>query len=314
MFREEGFKPQTKTVNYVLMNGGVGDHIASLTAIDYISKQYPWIRILLWVPDFLVELAKNVLPESVNTRSYTNMKYQYDPSKPTRTTEWDGLISPMKIHCVDYGFLKLCDELPNIEHKNYLQIKTDKIAIKHILPQRYVVITTGYTAKVREFPAKTVNEIAQYIKAKGYEVIFLGQNQTDTGAHHKIKGQFDSEIDYTAGLNLIDKTSLIEAASIINNATALVGVDNGLMHLAGVTETNIVGGFTTISPSKRWPIRHNQLGWSCYSVVPEVNCKFCQEKTNFLFGHDYRNCLYKDTQCTAEMTSDKFIAHLERIL
>lgn len=312
MFRE--FKPQTKTVNFVFMNGGVGDHVASLTAIDYIAKQYPWIKVLLWVPDFLVELARNVLPESVNTRSYSNMKYQYDPSKATKTTEWDAITSPMKIHCVDYAFLKLCDEIPSIEYKNYLKLDLTNIPIPMVTFTKYVVITTGYTAKVREFPASSINNIAKYVKSKGYEVVFLGQNQTETGTQHKIKGQFDSSVDYTNGINLIDKTSLLQAAAIMHSAAAVVGVDNGLMHVAGLTQTPIIGGFTTVSPEIRWPIRWNQLGWNCYPVVPEVHCKFCQEKTNFLFGHDYRNCLYKDNLCTSQMTADKFIKHLEGIL
>lgn len=308
------FKPQTKTINIVLMNGGVGDHIASLTAVDYIAKRYAWIKVLLWVPDFLVELAKNVLPESINTRSYSNMKYQYDPSKVTKTTEWDGIISPMKIHCVDYGFLKLCDELPSIENKNYLTFRQGNSNLPFVLPEKFIVITSGYTAKVREFPAKSMNEIVSFIKSKGYEVVFLGQKQTETGAQHKIEGQFNTDIDFSAGLNLIDKTSLLQAVDIIAKAKALVGVDNGLMHVAGLTEVPIIGGFTTVCPEIRIPIRHNQLGWNCYPVVPDISCKFCQQKTNFLFGHDYRNCLYKDTLCTTQMTSDKFIKHLEGIL
>lgn len=267
------------------------------------------------MPDFLVELAKNVLPETINTRSYTNMKYQYDPSKVTKTTEWDSITSPMKIHCVDYAFIKLCDELPDIRCKNYLTLKYDKIKnITSMLPEKFVVITTGYTAKVREFPAKSINEVAKYVRSKGYEVVFLGQTQTETGAQHKIQGTFDNAVDYDIGINLIDKTSLLQAAGIISQAKALVGVDNGLMHVAGLTETFIVGGYTTVSPEIRMPYRHDMLGWRCSPIRTGVQCRFCQERTNFLFGHDYRNCLYKDNACVSEMTSDKFIKELEYIL
>ncbi len=309
------FKPQTKTVNIVLMDGGLGDHIASLTVINYISHKYPWITQLVWAPDFLVAFAKNVLPQVETIRGFSEMRGVYEPSKASKTTKWDGMVSPMKTHLVDYAFLKLCDENPEIVHKNYLRVSLNDIDIPE-LPSKYIVLTTGYTAKVREFPAKAVNEIVVYAKSKGYETVFLGQKQTKTGVAHVIKGEFNKDIDYSAGINLIDKTTLLQATNIMSNSVAVLGVDNGLLHVAGCTEVPIIAGYTTVSPNIRMPIRHSVLGWNCAPVVPDesLSCSFCQEKTNFLFGHDYKNCMYKDNLCTTQMTSAKFITHLEKIL
>lgn len=319
MFRLESkaFKPKEKTVNFILMDGGAGDHMASLVALDYIANRYSWIRMLIWVPDYLLEFTKHVLPKGLAVNDYTSMARHYDEHKATKTTKWDEITSPMKIHCLDYAFLKLCDENPDVTYKNYLQIKPEKINIKHLnLPEKYLVITTGYTASVREFPAQHVNAVAAYAKEKGYEIVFLGQTQTATGSAHTIKGNFNDEVNLAAGLNLINKTSLLEAAKIMGQAKAVLGVDNGLLHVAGCTQVPIVGGFTTVSPEIRMPVRNNALGWNYYPVTPDVTlgCAFCQEKTNFLYGHDYRNCLYKDNLCTKQMTSDKFIAQLEKIL
>lgn len=309
------FTPQTKTMNIVLMDGGLGDHIASLVAVDYISKRYPWVKILLWAPDFLLDFANNVLSTKIDIKGFSQMRGNYHPAKASKTTKWDGMTSPMKIHLVDYAFLKLCDELPYMSDKNYLQLDWANDYTAKIF-EKYVVITTGYTAKVREFPAKSVNEIAKYLNLKGYIPVFLGQKQTKTGANHVIKGHFDEQIDFTVGMDLIDKTNLMQAAVIMANANAVIGVDNGLLHVAGCTQVPIVAGFTTVSPNARLPIRHNQIGWNCYPVVPDstLNCSFCQEKTNFLFGHDYTKCMYKDYLCTSQMTSDKFITELEKIL
>lgn len=316
MLRTNGFNPKTKTINIVLMNGGLGDHIASLTVVDYIVKQYSWIKISLWAPDFLVDFAKNVLPEVVNTRGFSDMKGRYEPTRPTKTTQWDGHTSPMKIHLVDYAFLKLCDENPSIEHKNYLQVDLSNIVVKKDLPEKYIVITTGYTAKVREFPAKSINEIVKYAKSKGYESVFLGQTQTKTGTDYVIKGNFDENINFNAGINLIDQTTLLEAAGIMSDAKAVLGVDNGLLHVAGCTNTHIIAGYTTVSPWIRLPIRNNVLGSNCSLIVPgvDLSCRFCQEKTNFLYGHDYKNCMYKDYECVSLMAAANFIAPLELIL
>lgn len=319
MFRENNndFKPEPKTINLILMNGGVGDHIASLVAIDYMIKTYTWIKPLIWVPDFLLEFSKNVLPKKSIVNTYTGMKDKYDPNITTKTTEWDGVISPMKIHCLSYAFLKLCDQHPDFDKMNYLKINTDKIYIKHFeLPKNYIVITTGYTAAVREFRAEHVNSVAKYAKDKGYDVVFLGQTSTKTGSSHIIQGVFDENIDFSIGLNLIDKTSLLEAAKIMGNAKAVIGVDNGLLHVAGCTDVAIVGGFTTVEPDIRMPVRHSELGWNYFPVVPDISlaCSYCQSQTNFLYGHDYKTCMYKDNLCTYQMTAEKFIKELEKIL
>lgn len=318
MFRQDSnYKASSKNVNCVLMDGGVGDHVASLVALNYMLKTYPWIKFRIWVPDFLLEFSKHLLPGSARVKSYKDMRLEYNPDLATKTTHWDGHVSPMKTHCLDYAFLKLCDENPSIEYKNYLQIKPDEIDILDFsLPDKYVVVTSGYTAAVREFPANHINGIVDYINSHGYRAVFLGQAQTKTGTMHVIEGKFDETINLSAGINLIDKTSLLQAAKIMGNAKAVVGVDNGLLHVAGCTDVPIVGGFTTVSPEYRMPVRDGILGQNYYPVVPDkdLGCRFCQVRTNFLYGHDYKNCLYKDNLCTKQMTAAKFIAELEKIL
>lgn len=317
MKERKRFKPQPRRVNFVFLDGGVGDHIASLVAMDYVLKNYNWITPLIWTPDYLVDFAKHVLPKNTNVGSYTLMKEKYNPAMTTKTTKWDGVFSPMKIHILDYAFLKLTDENPSIEHKNYLKIKPDLIDVSMFnLPKRYVVMTAGYTAKVREFPAKAINEIMVYLKQKECEPVFLGQTKTITGAKHIIEGNFDKNINFKDSINLLDKTTLLEAAKIMSNAKAVVGVDNGLLHVAGCTDVPIVGGFTTVKPEIRMPVRNNILGHNFYPVTEaKSDCNFCQQTTNFLYGHDYRNCLYKkDDECINRMSSDKFIAELQKIL
>lgn len=316
-------RPKTKTINLMLLDGGLGDHVASLVAVDYIIQNYTWIKPLVWMPDYLTDFARNVLPEDTYIKGFSEMRGQYDPTKTTKTTKWDGNTSPMKIHCLDYAFLRLCDENPSIEHKNYLRIKLDKIDMQTIdLPDKYVVFTTGFTAEVREFLPEHINRLAKYLIYKGYKPVYLGETQTKTGLSHVIKGTFKDEIDFSAGINLIDKTSILQAATIMHHSAAVIGVDNGLLHLAGCTKAPIVGGFTTVSPEIRMPVRNNVLGHNYYPVVPDkdLGCGFCQQKTNFLYGHDYKKCWYKEKKererimCVDQMTYEKFMLELEKVL
>ncbi len=316
-------RPKSKTINVLLQSGGVGDVIASLTAVNYILKKYPWITPLIWVPDAIKELARNLLPEDSMIWSFSEMKGRYSPERPTKSTLWDGHTSAMKIHPVDYGFLKLCDELPETEDKNYLRLRPDKIEFKDDGPSKYVVVTTGFTADVREFRPDIVIEVVKYIKSTGHEVVFLGDPRAKTGTQHIITAKFDEEA-LSHGINLVGKTTLVDAAMIINNAAAIVGVDNGLLHVAGITETPIIGGFTTVSPKIRMPYRHNELGWKFSPVTPDesLGCKYCQQKDNFRYGHDYKNCIYKGeigfsevvNLCTKQMRPEKFIKQLELVL
>ena len=313
MFRDEGFRPKTKTVNFILMDGGLGDHVAALVAVDYAIKTYTWIKILVWVPDYFLDFAKNLLPPNTQVKSFTQMKGSYEPHKPTKTTKWDGHTSPMKMHGVDYAFLKLLDE--TCKTRDYLRIKP-AVNKFFALPQRYVVVTTGFTAKVREFPAEEINKLAAWISNQGIQPVFLGQKMITTGSAATIKGNFSVDIDYTIGTDLIDKTTLLEAASIMQDAMAIVGVDNGLLHVAACTDVPIVAGFTTVSPEMRRPTRNGICGYKFYEVIPDddLKCRFCQVNTNFLYSHDYKKCLYDDNLCTKQMTAEKFIKHLENIL
>lgn len=317
MFRKnDSFRPKTKTVNFIYLNGGLGDHVAALVVNDYIAKRYPWVKQLLYMPDFLVDFARHLLPDTISISGFSQMRSHYQPKRPTKTTKWDGHVSPMKTHCLDYAFLKLCDENPPVEDKNYLQIRPELIDISRFnLPNKYVVMTTGYTTAVREFKAKHVNTIVKHCKDKGFEVVFLGQKQTKTGAAHVIQGNFDEALAINEGIDLIDKTTLLEATKIMGQSAAVIGVDNGLLHVAGCTEAYIVGGFTTVPPEARMPVRHGVLGWNYYPVVPDssLDCRFCQAKTNFLYGHNYTKCIYKDSICTDQMTAEKFIKGLESI-
>lgn len=302
-------------INLMLLDGGLGDHVASLVAVDYIIRHYPQVKPKVWAPDYLVELAKNLLPPS-EIYDLSQMNQYYDRDLPTKTTKWDGYTSPMKIHCLDYAFLRLCDENPSIRYKNYLKINTDGVQIPK-LPEKYVVFTVAYTAEVREWLPKFINETAAHCKAEGYTPVFLGKKEVKTGILATIKGEFKEEIDFSLGINLIDQTSLVQAAAIMDDAYAVVGVDNGLLHLAGCTDAYIVGGFTTVSPNIRMPVRNNELGWRYHPVTPDalLACSFCQERTNFLYGHDYRNCMFGKTApghklCVKQMNSKKFILGL----
>lgn len=313
----EGYRsgdvPPEEWLHICFEDGGLGDHVARLPALAYILKHYPQIHLTVWAPKFFIPFGRRALPSIVWNEYSKNM---IGPA--SRPPIYAGNSKPpsgLGMHLVDQAFVKIVDRLPTIEHKNYL--KVTPIDVSHFnLPKKYVVITTGHTVKVREFKASVVNDIAKFVKASGYEVVWLGSKEATTGVKGNILGNFSNEVDYSVGLDLIGSTDLLEAHAVIARATAIVGVDNGLLHVAGCTETSIVAGYTTVESIHRLPYRHNELGWKCFVVEPpkSLACRFCQSNMNFLYDFDFRNCRYKDVKCVTEQTAESYINHLGKLL
>lgn len=229
----------------------------------------------------------------------------------------------MKTHLVDNAFHILADKAVDIEHKNYLQLNLDKIDISHFtLPEKYIIITTGHTVKVREMTPAATNGVIDYVIKKGYTPVFLGSKVATVGvAGKQIDGNFNNSINYHLGLDLIDKTSLLEAGKIIAGSKAVVGLDNGLQHLAGMTQVPIVAAYTTVEAKYRLPYRNNTLGWNCYPIEPpeSLACRGCQSRWD-VYEIDFRHCHYvtmkldNKIQCVDSIKAENYIEQLEKIL
>lgn len=305
-----------QNINFLLDSGGLGDHICNLVAMRYIKDHFPWITPYLYVPDYFLDFARNLIPDMI-IRPFSKGEKLFNKTWPGRQTAMKGHDN-LSTHLVDYGFHSLANRQVPIEDKNYLKLNLDKIKIdKFNLPKDYVVITTGFTAPIREFKAEKVNAIVRYLNDKQVTPVFLGSHQAFTGYKDaKIEGKFNEEIDYSKGMNLVNKTNLLEAGKIIAGSKAIVGVDNGLLHVAGCTDVPIIGGYTSVAPEIRLPYRKNELGWNCFAVEPpdsEIE-KYCQSKWDFVYDHDYRESYLKNDNLINSLPVAKFIEYLEKIL
>lgn len=302
-------------INFFLDLGGLGDNIARLPAIKYITERHPHVQEIVWVADYFYDLAKNMLP-NVNFKKYSQNK-DYDEKLPARSTG-NKAFQNLKVHMTDHAFYLLASELPSVEHRNYLKLNTNSISInKFNLPKNYVVVTTGFTAPIREFLPEYINTVCDYIISKGYKIVFLGNEQIQTGIpDDNIKGHFKSGVNYHKGINLINKTNLLEAGKIISKAKTIVGLDNGLLHLAACTDIPIVGSFTSVDPMHRIPYRNNIIGHNFYPIVPPDSEpeKFCQSRWDFCFEHDFKFSYYNNDSLIKSVTSDLYIKELEKIL
>lgn len=319
MYRE--IHPELRHINILFDDGGLGDCIARLPAVAYIVKNHKHVKLHVWVPDYFKEFAINCLRDyDVYVRGYSeNKKFkEHFLARCFSIHRYNNMAS----HLVDNAFHVLVNKDVGAEDMNYLKPDLSKTNInKFNLPEKYVVMTSGFTAPAREMYAQYINEIVNYIISRDYEVVWLGKRVISTGISPKDKpadiiGEFSKEIDYTKGINLIDKTALLESTKIIAGAKTIVGLDNGLLHLAGCTDIPIVGAFSTVEPKYRMPYRNNQLGWNFYPVVPPENlkCRFCQSNWTFTYDHNFMECYHKDYACLSQLKPELYIKELDKVL
>lgn len=323
MYRDNT-KLEKVVMNCVFDNGGLGDAICNLPAIKYLNTFHSNLYINLYVPDYFLEFTRHFFSGKENLIIIPfSQKFKYNSKLPAIKTDCIQHTS-MSTHLVDYAFHILVDKQVDVEHKNYLQLDISCIDIsKFTLPEKYVIITTGYTAEVREMIPETVNGVTKWLVNKGYTPVFLGNKTTFNGQKgFDIIGNFKDTIDYKIGLDLRGATSLLQAGAITAGAKAVVGLDNGLLHLAACTQVPIVMGMTNVLWKHRAPIRNNEYGWNCYPVLPDssIKCYGCQSNFAYNFKHNFTKCWYKEQkldteiQCIKNLTSDKYIAMLEKIL
>jgi Glycosyltransferase family 9 (heptosyltransferase) len=301
--------------NFLFDNVGIGDIVAALPALKYICDFHPHVIPYVWCPDFIYPLVQRALPKKCIVRPFAQ-KHKYNATYAGKSFSCEKHTS-LGTSLIDHAFSCFLNTIPDIEYKNYLSVDTSDINTTNFnLPEKFVILTTGFTAPVRELLLEHCNRIITYIKSKGYEVVFLGKEEAFNGIKYTIKGNFKEEINFHEGVNLVNKTSLLESLAIIKKAKALVGLDNGLMHLAAMTDISIIGGFTTVEPKFRIPVRHSELGWNFYSVVPpkSLACRFCQSNMQLTYQFDFRQCFYNDKACLDLLNADLYINELEKVL
>jgi ADP-heptose:LPS heptosyltransferase len=139
--------------------------------------------------------------------------------------------------------------------------------------------------------------------------VFLGKSEMT-------RRDLKSDYDYSRGYNLIDKTSLMEAAKIMKEAQVVLGIDNGLLHLASMTDATILYGFTMVGPEHRRISRPFGDTYELYGNKETLPCLFCQEKVRFFLGHNFKDCIYKEhtPACVRALNIESWVSTIEMAL
>lgn len=309
-----GFRPGTPMfplkMNFIFLNGGMGDYICWMQAIRWLASEATWIEGTLVCPDYFHELASYWLKPFPKWK-FKSYKELNELPNPDDTPFRGPLILQQEslnatgAHLLTCGWVYFTNKERAPEGWDYYpqfnQTDLDALelpeAAKILWPKKYAIITTGTTTNTRRIPGHYWNYVIEHIRSKGLMPVFLGKKTVVTGNAKNIHTEFSDDIRFDLGLDLRDQTSLVQAASIMSRAAVVVGHDNGLLHLAGCTQAPIVFGYNLASPEHREPRRPVGKTYNVILSDKELACNFCQSRTNFVIGYNFRECFYGDTKC-----------------
>lgn len=132
----------------------------------------------------------------------------------------------------------------------------------------YIAIHAASSWRNRTMTSGFWMDVARHILAKSdIDVMWIG-----SGRDFGLLG------GGATGSRVIDqrnKNDLIWSATLIANARCLIASDSSMIHLAGTTETPVVGIFTSAAAKYRMPYRHGELGWQVTAFEPDIECAGC---------------------------------------
>ena len=304
---DKPFRPGTRlpvvTYNFVFSGAGIGDWMCYMPAMLWLAKFCPWIRGRIYVAEFFCDFARNVMrdypdwrvhpAERINDFVEPNSVFRGPSISVGGRSPGFQLLNGTGGHLVDVGFAYFTNQFPPPPGADLFPVLDLSDVPEIALPSRYVVFTTGGVTPVRTVPGKFWNPIIDWVKSKGMTPVFLGKSNM-AGC---VDVNFPDDCDYSKGINLRDKTSLLEAAKVMRNALCTIGLDNGLLHLAACTDAAIVAGYNIVHPKQRRPNRATGEWREIYLTQDELACANCQTEMKTLPTHTFKQCLYGTKDC-----------------
>lgn len=304
MFRPGTTSNRTR-VRFVGGNGGMGDMICYLPCLDWIQRTQHQL-----IPEFIChEFFKPIAERALKGfKVFSFNEIDKKEEVPTKFAISEN-INACGFNMVDLAF----SHYANLQHPPegeglYPQLDVSDITYSK-LPKKYAVMTPGATTDSRSMPVPVFNEIKNHILSLGLTPVFLGKTVIE--ANHIARFL---DYDFTGGVDLRDRTNLLEALKIINGSRFIVGLDNGLLHLAAMGTAPIVFGYNIASPEHRQPRRKDGIIINV-TPPPQLNCRFCQSKMRFLMNaHEFKNCLYGDLKCLELMPGSLYIKAIDAVM
>lgn len=220
-----------------------------------------------------------------------------------------AILTPSRFHLVQYASIGLLARVLKLEDAPYVPLKQVPVDHFEIDFDKAVIFVTTYRDITRHWPAAEITKTAEAVKDMGLVPVFVGK----TGAiANWTQNLAKTQWEYPGfGVDLTNKTTILEMASVMAKSRAVVGMDSGPIHVAMTTNTPVVAGFTNVNPDARIPHRKAQ---TVPVVANEIVCRFCQSDWNLDFWN-FQNCPrgLEKPECSEMMKAEKFIEGIKLV-
>ena len=159
-------------------------------------------------------------------------------------------------------------------------IKSDEESIEELIsqnnidPNKLIILHANKTWPTRTFPDHVFYKVLDGLIDRGYDVVVVGKNHQGHSEKYSPR-TFDISMHKSQNkiINLINKLTMHQTVALCNRAKAILTTDSGLVHVAGCTDTNIIGIFTCVSPEMRRPYRSSSYHHKWYPMwYPHCDC------------------------------------------
>lgn len=301
--------PDLKVTKILVLsnNSALGDTICTLPAVNHLKKGGALAGICC--SEQFAPIYRLFFPDDVTVFDVKTQKIEATGCLGRWT--YVEFITTIQTHLVDYSSMVLSDTI--LKDRSYL--KAPKLK-QDFVDEPFVLIGTNHTSDMKKFRGDCVIDVSKAVLDMGLRPVWVGKNYVcSMGLNHEvyIDGDF-LESPPDGVLDLRNKTDVLELLALCQDAECVLGMDSGVIHLAGLTDTPIVCGYSHKDPWYLMPIRDNQLGKNVYSVTPpESSCRFCMT-CQVMPAQNFANCARGDLQCIDNITAEMFISQLERAL
>ena len=302
-------------IAFVFNTVAMGDVIAAVPAIKHMAETYPDLNYIVVVKKHFMTLFPFV-PE-FRFRDFDVKENMWDiPSnfalslinqqKNGRITR----ITPKSIHLTDCGSLLLTGRLLTGRARDYVPLKEVNVDHFGIDFSNCAIIVATFRDETRKIEADVMYDVCKYLQLKGVTPVIIGKTED---LNEATRDDIKPKTDILAEEGIIDlrnKTSISELATIIGKSKMIIGADSGPIHLAGTTSTPIICVYTSVSPEHREPSR--PYG-SFYPITAKIDCIGCESKWHSSFWN-FEKCFTETRDCVKMISLQDFIDPINSIL
>ena len=146
---------------------------------------------------------------------------------------------------------------------------------------KYVIIHPTHTWATRTWDQKQWQGLVDLLNKDNIPVVAIGRDSSEVGFYNTQKPVMDINIEL--GVNLLNDPDNGPAElrwMMQNEASIVVTMDSGILHLAGTTDVRILQLGSSIHPKLRAPWRHGSQSWR-YDYVKGSCNEFCSSNMKY---------------------------------